>query len=339
MSIDVSIIVPVYNSQKYIKKCIESILNQDKQEFELILINDGSTDNSYEICKRYSEYDNRILVIDKHNTGSADTRNLGIDLAKGEYICFIDSDDWIETNMISETYKLAIENNSDMIISGMNIDRVNCLGEINSQINNYKFSIWNNVEQIKNNVINLFPTAIINSSCNKLYRTEILQSKNIRFPKTNVGEDTLFNIDVLANINRMIVTDKSYYHYMRYEDEITLTNRTIKGSFKGYINIHNRMNQLFINWGNFDNEIESKINETMFCQYFATILKILSTDNKYSYKIKKRMLDEGLKEEIITNTFKYNKPYSIKERIFRRLIINRLYFLSIISLKIKKILK
>lgn len=98
----VSVIVPVYNAEKYLKKCMESILKQTYENIELILINDGSIDKSLDICNQFSKRDRRIRVIDKDNSGVSDTRNLGIMLAKGKYLCFVDSDDYIEENYIEK---------------------------------------------------------------------------------------------------------------------------------------------------------------------------------------------------------------------------------------------
>ena len=112
----VSIIVPVYNAEKYIKNCVLSILNQDYKNIELILVNDGSKDNSYNICKQLAEKDNRIRLFNKENGGTSSARNYGLDNAKGEYVCFIDSDDFACPNYV--TTLLAATQNADMGIGG-----------------------------------------------------------------------------------------------------------------------------------------------------------------------------------------------------------------------------
>ena len=112
----VSIIVPVYNTGEYLYKCLDSIIDQNLQEIELILINDGSTDNSAEICDRYSEKDKRVRVIHKKNEGVSIARNVGIRAAKGEYIGFIDSDDWIEKEMYQDMYYHAKNKEADIVM-------------------------------------------------------------------------------------------------------------------------------------------------------------------------------------------------------------------------------
>ena len=113
----VSIIVPVYNAQKTVRRCIESIINQEFEDFELWLIDDGSQDDSGRICDEYAAQDHRIKVIHKENSGVSDSRNAALELAKGEYIQFLDSDDWITTDATSLFYKAAMEHHCDMVIS------------------------------------------------------------------------------------------------------------------------------------------------------------------------------------------------------------------------------
>ena len=116
----ISIIVPVYNVEKYLRKCVDSILNQTFKDFELILVDDGSIDTSGKICDEYNLKDNRIKVIHKENGGLSSARNAGLDIAQGEYIGFVDSDDWIELDMYEELYKICKENDTDVGIVGIN---------------------------------------------------------------------------------------------------------------------------------------------------------------------------------------------------------------------------
>ena len=111
----VSIIVPIFNVDKYLEKCIKSIINQTYRNLEIILINDGSTDNSYQICKKYSEQDSRIVLIDKQNGGSASAKNYGLKIAKGDYISFVDSDDFVELDMIEYMVNTIKKFNTDIV--------------------------------------------------------------------------------------------------------------------------------------------------------------------------------------------------------------------------------
>ena len=121
MNILVSAIVPVYNSEEFLEKCIESLRNQTLKDIEMIFINDGSTDNSLDILRGYEKIDSRIKVIDQKNSGPSVARNNGIKVAKGDYISFSDSDDWIDKNMYKDMYTIAKKNDSDAVVCDMKI--------------------------------------------------------------------------------------------------------------------------------------------------------------------------------------------------------------------------
>jgi glycosyltransferase involved in cell wall biosynthesis len=116
---EISIIVPVYDVEKYLKKCVDSILNQTFKDFELILVDDGSPDNSGAICDQYAEKDSRVRVIHKENGGLSDARNAGIEVARGKYLGFVDSDDFVNEDMYKQLYTSIIENNADLSICGI----------------------------------------------------------------------------------------------------------------------------------------------------------------------------------------------------------------------------
>ena len=111
----ISVIVPIYNSEKFLNKCLDSIVNQTLREIEIILINDGSVDSSYQICERYAEYDKRIILINQENKGVSSARNAGIEKASGEYLGFVDSDDYIEAEMYSKLYNSAKRYDADLV--------------------------------------------------------------------------------------------------------------------------------------------------------------------------------------------------------------------------------
>ena len=118
MNPKISIIVPIYNVEKYLPKCIDSIINQTLENIEIILVNDGSTDSCAEIIESYANKDNRIKVIHKKNGGQSSARNMGLDIAKGEYIGFVDSDDWLHYDMYENMYKSIKKVNSDLCVCG-----------------------------------------------------------------------------------------------------------------------------------------------------------------------------------------------------------------------------
>lgn len=205
--VDISVIVPVYNVEKYLPKCIESILNQSYSNFELLLIDDGSTDNSLNICKKYSLLDNRIKVFEKENTGVSDTRNVGLSKAVGNYITFVDSDDFIEYNTLSVYMNAFLNNSVDIVKIGYYIDNenqtVDVISEENDIILNQKYDILAKLE--KNRYYSFVWNSCIKKEC----------IDNIRFlEKINWLEDHIFMYQCYFNCSALYVSKVPCYHYI-----------------------------------------------------------------------------------------------------------------------------
>lgn len=214
MEILVSAIIPVYNSEKYIKKCIDSLINQTLKNIEIILINDGSSDDSLRILRQYEKRDERIVVIDQKNNGPSSARNKGIDIAKGEYISFIDSDDWVDETMFEEMYNSAKENNSDVVICDMKL--VNKNEEI--YITGLNYPIRNLSERVMKEIIfrELLSNSQFNSMANKIFRTSIIKENNIRLDKDiYYAEDWLFNVEFFRRSKKVSYINKDFYYYRR----------------------------------------------------------------------------------------------------------------------------
>ncbi|WP_240418166.1 glycosyltransferase family 2 protein [Paenibacillus periandrae] len=213
----VSVIVPIYNAGNKLKKCIKSILDQTFTDFELILVNDGSRDNSLDICLKFGQKDKRIIIIDKHNEGSIPTRNKGVSVSKSEYIMFVDADDWIESTTIELLYNETLHCESDITVC--NIYKVVGNGMLIKRKNNNKYFIGDriyNKEEIRNELVaafihaHPFPTSLYA----KLYKKELLLKsgkylKDISF----MGDDLFYNIEVFLKANKVKVIDKYLYYY------------------------------------------------------------------------------------------------------------------------------
>ncbi len=212
MSIKVSVIIPVYNAEKYIAQCIESLLSQTLLECEFIFINDGSIDNSRQIIEDYKNMDIRIKLINQENQGVSSARNTGLELAIGEFVGFVDADDYIKYDLYEVLYKTAKENDCDLIIS-------NFESEMNGHkiITKYPFPIANilNREHVENNLIPyLIMDDSLNSACNKLYKKKLIEENNIRFPNgVTLGEDGIFNMHFISCIYTAIYIDYTGYYY------------------------------------------------------------------------------------------------------------------------------
>lgn len=218
----VSIILPIYNCQLFLEKNIISILKQTYKNFELILIDDGSTDNSREILKDFEKKDKRIKVIYKNNTGVSDTRNTGIKIAKGEFITFFDADDYVEKTFLEDTINIYKNYNVELVITGF-FSEIEGKNDNSFDKINMETKIYKNMDEIKQDFVNMWDKQILYNVWNKLYLKSIIDKYEINFPKDNWGEDVEFNRKYLLNINSLYITQNCYYHYIR-ERKGAITN-------------------------------------------------------------------------------------------------------------------
>ena len=214
--IDVSIIVPVYNAEQYLSTCLDSLVNQTKQEIEIIAINDGSTDNSQKILDAYAEkFPDKIRVVSQVNQKLGATRNNGIELAKGKYIAFVDSDDYIDENAMECLYNEAIRGNYDVVAMD-----VNCVYPDKTMVIKPGFAFKTDCireEQKKDFLINMYPVV-----WNKLYKRELLErGGGIRFAPQIWFEDVLFSNMLTPYINSFSFVDIPFYQYIQRPNSIT----------------------------------------------------------------------------------------------------------------------
>lgn len=205
----ISIIIPVYNIEKYIEKAIVSVLNQTCRDFELLLINDGSTDSSYEICKKWEEKDNRIKVISKENGGVSSARNLGMELAKGEYLFFLDGDDWIREDCLEKLLS-HMTPDVDLVISDyQEVDDEGYRSTLNLQHKHFEGMLTklDAIQDVYESQI--YPKVI----WGKLYRKELW--KNIRFNHMAYSEDTYAMFQVLELTEKIYSVDEPLYFYLQ----------------------------------------------------------------------------------------------------------------------------
>ncbi|WP_209122916.1 glycosyltransferase family 2 protein [Alkalihalobacillus sp. BA299] len=206
----ISIIVPVYKVEKYLHKCIDSILNQSYPNLEIILVNDGSPDNCGSICDEYAEQDQRVKVIHKENGGLSSARNSGLDLATGEYIGFVDSDDYIEKDMYEELYKAAYEHSADVVECSLNIIE----GTSNRTIEGHgNMEIGDNVFALQR----LLELPYRNVTYNKLYKKTLFN--DIRYPNKTY-EDGFVAYKILHNLKKYVFIGLGKYNYIKREGSI-----------------------------------------------------------------------------------------------------------------------
>lgn len=214
---DFSVIVPVFNCEKYLERCILSVLNQSYDNFELILINDGSTDNSLNVLNSFAKKDKRVVVIDKPNGGVSSARNSGLDISKGKYIAFLDSDDYVDKDFLKTSYEYFHKfENIQMVGYGFYSDIEDLdFNLVSSDIITYKNVLYRSSNDIRKDLINYCDNTMLYNVVNKVYLNDIVQSNKLRFSNKYWGEDMEFNMNYLKYVNSFYNSKKCFYHYIR----------------------------------------------------------------------------------------------------------------------------
>lgn len=209
----ISVIVPVYNVEKYVKQCIDSILNQTYASLEVILVDDGSLDHSGAICDRYAIKDPRVKVIHKVNGGLSSARNAGLEIATGTYIGFVDSDDWIAPTMYEELVHLLQLHEADIAQCGFSL--TNEKGAVTRKIS-YRNKFFANPTEVEEA---FYITDDLSSVVwNKLYKATIVEGVRFKVGKNN--EDVFYSCDILPRINSLVSTEVPYYYYLQRKESI-----------------------------------------------------------------------------------------------------------------------
>lgn len=273
----ISIVVPIYNVEKYLERCIDSIINQTYKNLEIILVNDGSTDDSGMICDNYKNKDNRIKVIHKKNGGLSEARNFGIDIATGTYIGFVDSDDWIETNMYERLLEKLEYNKGDISICGRYIDFIDKKNIV------YKKQDTEKILNRKEALIELNSFSFFDmSACDKLYKKELF--REIRFPVGKKCEDYYTMFKIFDKADKIICFSEPLYHYFQRDNSIS---RNIK------------LDTAFIDASKMQLEFfKEKYNDIIFVAETAVAFAYISNYNKaikYNIKISDK---DSYKEEV-----------------------------------------
>lgn len=306
----ISILMPVYNSEKYLKESIESIINQTFTQWELIIINDGSTDNSKMICDNLVKVDDRIKVIDKKNTGVSDTRNMSINNASGKYIGFVDSDDVIETDMFEILINKIEKYNSDLVVCGIVEDKIIDEKIVSNTNNKYYPKECVSIEEMKYLIMEYMNSNLLNSLCNKLYKKEIIDKHNITFnSKVENGEDFIFNLEYMEHIKNLVFCEEQLYHYSRRENE-SITHKYVEDMYFKGLKIHDILEKFLVAM-NFNTEENKKtLCKNHLIGVFSAILNLFHSQCPMTFKQKKEYIRKIIERDYVKYCAKCGKKDS-----------------------------
>lgn len=289
MEAKISIIVPVYNGELYISKCIDSILSQTFTDFEVIIVNDGSKDKTGEICKEISIKDKRVKIYNKENGGVSSARNHGIDRCSGQYIMFIDSDDWIEQNSL-EVLMGNIQNDENDIIIYSRVDDYRSDNKlVKSIIKGISNKMKIDIDKMNEYFIYLFKSIDIPSSCNKVFKLDIVKNNNIKYNTSMIFyEDFDFNLRYLLLSKSILVIPDILYHY-NINSEIDYISKRDK------LNLAEDVHYLLQSLDCFLKKISLKNDEIIYIYEYITCLYSLCFNKIINYNCDMKNKIEVLK--------------------------------------------
>jgi len=335
-----SIIVPVYNAEKHLPCCIESILCQTYRNLELILINDGSSDLSGQICNEYAKEDTRIIAVHKKNAGVSEARNDGIKISSGMYLQFVDSDDSIDEDMTEILMDAALHNGSDIVICGFK--RIYHKTGKSVPISYFQPEMNLEFERFLTIYDDLYLTGYLNAPWNKLYKANVIKDNKIYFnPKLDLGEDLIFNLDTYKKCNNFAILDLCPYNYVNYDTGENLKNRYRPHMYE----IQNLLfNQVIALYNKDLNNYSIQINKLKQAYIRTLIIGVipyiaihtsLKNYNTFKEKVMTVRRDETLKEHRIINY----KSNSKQERLLVFFLRHDKYLSLFLYTKIKELLR
>lgn len=331
----ISIIIPIYNGEKYLEECLESIRNQTYIDFEAILVNDGSTDGSKTICEKWEKQDARFILYNNKNCGVSYSRNFGIEKARGEYITFVDCDDFIEKDMLEILQRECLQ--YDFIMANYRRYYQNKKIVNNEPIETKTY----NRKEFFSCFWDLYSSYMINSPCNRLYKTAIIQSSALRFNTDyELGEDLLFNLQYIENCNKFYVINEYLYYYRENKESLTTKYRD------NYLEIQLKLNDAIEKFL-IRNDVHNEESKKKLQKNTSNII-ISSVQNLFlsTCKLNRKEVKQKLKEYLAKPEIEELKEVRYSEKrlqIFKRMIekkkVRTIIWYSRIKEWIRKILK
>ena len=311
--IKVSVIMPVYNVEKYVGKAIESILNQTLSEFEFLIVDDGTLDCSGEICDSYAEKDERIQVIHKENGGAPSARNVAIELAKGKYMYFMDSDDWAEPTMLEDMYRLAEHHKAQLVVAGFFIDTYYSDTEYRTDNFLTMDAVYYTAGEFRANAYRLFDKNLLYTPWNKLYSSEYIMEHNLRFPKT-FWDDFPFNLSVVENLERVVVTSAQYYHFMRARAE-SETAAYRPEMYQKREEEHGWLIALYKKWGVMNPQTKEMLARRYVERFIGCVENLTNPKCDLTYKEERKEVKNMLSKKRVSRMAALARPKSLYMKI------------------------
>lgn len=315
----ISVVIPVFNSETTICRCINSILNQTYKNWEIIAINDGSKDSSYKILKEYEALDERIRIFNQDNMGPGHSRNQGITRSTGDYIVFLDSDDYVENRYLEEIEKSVKMKNADVIFIDVVQEKPNGSVVKYEKMSKYKYEEKETI--IRHQMTGKLPWG----GCRKVVKKSLLIENNILYSDDDVGEEALFSFNVLKNSEKIDFIEKTYYHYINYQN-----SQSKKGDNNPWGNVCKNMKDYLEKQG-LTNKYKKSINSFAFTSFIVSVYRTSQNNNfNDAIKLSKKFAND------------FNRDYSfdmdidsLEKRVLYMIPLAKLKMISLIVLASK----
>lgn len=311
--IKISVIMPVYKVEEYVARAIESIQAQSLTEFEFLIVDDGSPDNSGAICDRYAKEDSRIHVIHKENGGAPSARNTAMEQARGEYLYFMDSDDWAEPQMLEELYRMAKRDRAQLVVAGFYIDTYYDEDRFRTDDFFVEDAVYQDKESFRRNAYRLFDKNLLYTPWNKLYEAEYINKNRLRYPET-LWDDFPFNLSVVENIERVTVTSRQYYHFIRKRAE-SETAAYRPDMYAKREEEHGWMVELYRKWGVHDAKSREMIARRYIERFLGCVENLTNPKCDLTYRQKRCEVRKMLKKQRVSHSVHLAEPRSFYMKI------------------------
>lgn len=313
-----SVVMPVYNVEKYLSQAIESVLNQTYGNFELLLIDDCSPDRSPAMCDAYGKKDGRIHVVHlEKNAGVSNARNVGMDMAKGKYLFFMDSDDYIDYDLFEHIYQAIKKNPAEITFFGMTEEHFDSKGEfLESIVFQVPTQFFSKQKKLRRYMIELEKATLYGYACNKFYDLTYLRKLRLRYKEYALNEDILFNVAYCMDIERMNVLAIPGYHYRKIMDDSSRSSKFVKN----YFELHEKRVQVILDQYKYWGMCGRKIRRDLAAIYTRYILSALQRNcdprSEMAIEQRKQWLKELYKQKLFNEVIPYGKPESHVVKLF-----------------------
>ena len=285
--ISISVLMPVYNSEKFLEETVQAVINQSYTNWELILVDDGSTDNSKKLCDELRKKENRIKFIDKKNTGVSDTRNVALKNAKGQYVVFVDSDDLIHKDYLKLLVNSMNKYNTDLSVCNFIERKISSTGKVDDINREFCPKEVMEMSEMKDYIMDFGNSGLLNPLWNKIYKREIIENNNITFDeKVETGEDFIFNLQYFRKTKKISFIKEMLYYYIRRNNN-SITYKYIENMYEKGWEIHWLLESFLKDMGFYNEENAYVLYGNHLTGVFSAFLNLYHDNCKLTSKEKK----------------------------------------------------